>query len=327
MVVDRYEIGERQTSACGIPTAWLEALALTMLQQTFGELVIHTPYTTVRYELPWTFSTFDYRTLAACWPHRAEFEFETADGRRRATDDFVQTDRGEIRAPLVVDALGWRRVLGGGGRSSRPTRSCPAASRFTRTAGATTWRSGSTAPTSGPVTGGAFRPTARCGSASARSPPLPRQGADRAARRDLAADAVRFQGNWIPHGSASDRGRRLLRRRLGRTLPATDRRGDPHRSLLRSRRAGATRAVIEGRWSRARGAAAYHAFSAAHASQFASMLRVQHLVPQVPPRVLGGGTPGDRAQGLRRLVLRPLPGGRPRAVRGWWRRAPALSAT
>src|SRR5580658_3449826 len=59
LMVDRYEIGERQTSACGIPTAWLDALGLhDALQQTFAELVIHTPYATVRYDLPWTFSTF-----------------------------------------------------------------------------------------------------------------------------------------------------------------------------------------------------------------------------------------------------------------------------
>src|ERR1700760_5161464 len=64
LVIDRYEIGERQTSACGIPTLWLEALGLqNSLRQTFDELVIHTPHTTVRYRLPWTFSTFDYRTL------------------------------------------------------------------------------------------------------------------------------------------------------------------------------------------------------------------------------------------------------------------------
>ena len=28
LVLDRYEIGERQTSACGIPTQWLDALEL-----------------------------------------------------------------------------------------------------------------------------------------------------------------------------------------------------------------------------------------------------------------------------------------------------------
>src|ERR1700758_2702100 len=59
LVIDRYEIGERQTSACGIPTGWLHELHLqTAVRQTFGELVIHTPYTTVEYRLPWTFSTF-----------------------------------------------------------------------------------------------------------------------------------------------------------------------------------------------------------------------------------------------------------------------------
>jgi flavin-dependent dehydrogenase len=37
MIVDRYEIGERQTSACGIPTTWLGALGLEeALQQTFS---------------------------------------------------------------------------------------------------------------------------------------------------------------------------------------------------------------------------------------------------------------------------------------------------
>src|SRR5438105_10127576 len=64
LLVDRYEIGERQTSACGIPTSWLAAMQLgEALQQSFGELVVHTPWTTVRFDLPWTFSTFDYRTL------------------------------------------------------------------------------------------------------------------------------------------------------------------------------------------------------------------------------------------------------------------------
>ncbi len=64
LVIDRYEIGERQTSACGIPTDWLHALDLQdSLQQTFPQLVIHTPHATRRFDLPWTFSTFDYRTL------------------------------------------------------------------------------------------------------------------------------------------------------------------------------------------------------------------------------------------------------------------------
>ena len=64
LIVDRYEIGERQTSACAAPTAWLDAMgAAASIKQTFGDLVVHTPHVTTRMHLPWTFSTFDYPTL------------------------------------------------------------------------------------------------------------------------------------------------------------------------------------------------------------------------------------------------------------------------
>src|SRR4051794_220196 len=57
LIVDRYEIGERQTSACGIPTDWLRATGLMDAElQRFAELVVHTAHGTTRYELPWTFS-------------------------------------------------------------------------------------------------------------------------------------------------------------------------------------------------------------------------------------------------------------------------------
>src|ERR687883_1865314 len=57
LVVDRYEIGARQTSACAAPTGWLEALGLqASLGQTFAELVIPTPHGSGRYKLSWSFS-------------------------------------------------------------------------------------------------------------------------------------------------------------------------------------------------------------------------------------------------------------------------------
>src|ERR687884_1722788 len=114
LVLDRYEIGERQTSACAAPTEWLERLGLGgSIRQTFGDLVVHTPHGDARYRLPWTFSTFDYRELCRLLAAQGEFDFETAkvDGR---DGDVVHTDRGDVSAPLVVDALGWRRVLGAG---------------------------------------------------------------------------------------------------------------------------------------------------------------------------------------------------------------------
>ena len=114
-MIDRYEVGERQTSACGIPTVWLEALDLMGAhRQTFGELVVTTPHGTSRWPLPWTFSTFDYRELCRLLRDQNDCEFETAkvDGR---SGDTIHTDRGDLSAPLIVDGLGWRRMLASGG--------------------------------------------------------------------------------------------------------------------------------------------------------------------------------------------------------------------
>jgi flavin-dependent dehydrogenase len=114
LVVDRYEIGERQTSACAAPTEWLTNLGLgASILQSFHELVVHRPAGAYRWTLPWSFATFDYRQLCQLLADQGDFVFETAkvDGLTRGSTHTVHTDRGDLRAPLVVDALGWRRVL------------------------------------------------------------------------------------------------------------------------------------------------------------------------------------------------------------------------
>jgi flavin-dependent dehydrogenase len=117
LVIDRYELGERQTSACAMPTVWLEALDLmASLRQTFDGMLVHTPFLNSRWTLPWSFSTFDYRELCSLLWQQAdcpEIELDTATvtGRSGFT---VHTDRGELTAPLIVDALGWRRILSNG---------------------------------------------------------------------------------------------------------------------------------------------------------------------------------------------------------------------
>jgi menaquinone-9 beta-reductase len=153
LVLDRYEIGERQTSACAAPTEWLRNLGLeASIRQTFGSLLVHTPRARARWPLGWTFSTFDYRQLCELlWEQRggsARFETAKVHGRR---GDAVLTDRGELRAPLVVDALGWKRILGAAQvqppearRCSRPRRGSPAGSRSIPAARATTSSCGST---------------------------------------------------------------------------------------------------------------------------------------------------------------------------------------
>lgn len=134
VVVDRYDIGERQTSACAVPRPWLELLGLTdAALQEFDTIAAHTAGRSYSWALPEPFVTFDYRRLCRLLADQGDFLFETAkvEGRGSAGDEAhsasaggeasadgraaalitVRTDRGPVRAPLVVDALGWRRVL------------------------------------------------------------------------------------------------------------------------------------------------------------------------------------------------------------------------
>src|SRR3569833_3570077 len=113
LVLDLYEVGERQTSACAAPTQWLRNLGLeASIRQTFGSLVVHTPRAHARWALPWTFSTFDYAQLCELLAGQgsADFGIAKVDGRtppaRSGGDGTVRTDRGDVTAPLVVDALG-----------------------------------------------------------------------------------------------------------------------------------------------------------------------------------------------------------------------------
>jgi len=289
IVIDRYEIGERQTSACGIPTDWLHALDLDdSLQQTFGQLVIHTPHVTTRFDLPWTFSTFDYRTLCGLLADQGSFEFETAKVDDRS-GHIVHTDRGDIRAPLIVDALGWRRVL-----SDREPIQPPEAflSRglevhpFGSGDELEVWIDRSFVPAgygwSFPadeevrVGIGSFEPRFHVKEPTVRL------------ASDLERDAVRYQGNWIPHRirDATDDGIVFVGDSAGHCLPLT---AEGIRTALYFGLAAGRelRSVIEGRQTREQALERYGAFSAAHARKFEWMLRVQRLIPRVPPRLLG----------------------------------------
>jgi flavin-dependent dehydrogenase len=301
LVIDRYQIGERQTSACGIPTGWLQALELMEAhQQTFGELVIHTPHATVRYDLPWTFSTFDYRTLCGALAGQGNFEFETAkvDGR---TGNTVHTDRGDIRASVVVDALGWRRVLGGGEPIQPPEAYLSRGLEVHPHGGGSdleAWIDRSYVPAgygwSFPADGevrvgvGSFEPRFHVKEPTVRL------------AEDLHRDAVRYQGNWIPHRirEATEDGIFFVGDSAGHCLPLT---AEGIRTALYFGLACGRelREVVAGRQSAAAALAAYGAFSAAHRSKFEWLLRVQWLVPRVPPRLLG---PALRGMSPKRFI-------------------------
>lgn len=292
-VLDRYEIGERQTSACAAPTAWLRNLGLEpAIRQTFGSMLVHTPRLTARWPLPWTFSTFDYRQLCELlWEQTGGARFEIAkveglDRSRRADDPHaggpraVVTDRGTIEAPLIVDALGWRRVLGPGENVQPPD------ARLSR--GLEVHPEGRGEDLElwlderyvSPGYGWSFpaRDEVRIGVGSF-DPHVPVKQPTLDLVRDVAATPDGYQGNWIPHAlrPAVEDGVFFAGDSAGHCLPLT---AEGIRTALYFGIACGRelRAVVEGRQTAAQALQRYGDFSADHAWHFRWLFRAQQSV-------------------------------------------------
>jgi flavin-dependent dehydrogenase len=315
LVVDRYEIGERQTSACAAPTTWLEALGLsTSIRQTFGDLVFHTPHAGTRMRLPWTFSTFDYPELCGLLWAQCDAEFETAKVEGRIDAGMparngsgrpigIETDRGVVSAPLVVDALGWRRVLGDGyqppdaplsrGLEVHPPgsggdlelwierRVVPAGYGWSFPAGDELR-----------VGVGSFDPHHHV-----KDPTV-----ELAARLELPAEG--YQGNWIPHKlrDGVERDVFFCGDSAGPCLPVTAEGIRPafYFGVACGRE---LRSVAEGRSSRDAALTRYGSFNDSHRRKYEWMLRIQRLVPKVPPRILGPALRGMSTDGFARWAF------------------------
>jgi len=290
LMVDRYEIGERQTSACGIPTAWLEALDLMgSHRQTFSELVVTTPHGTSRWPLPWTFSTFDYHELCELLFAQGDCEFETAkvDGR---TGDTVHTDRGDLSAPLIVDALGWRRML------ARDSGFQPPDAPLSRGlevhpdgqgSDLAIWIDREIVPAG---YGWSFPAgeELRIGVGSFDPRFHGKENTVKLAE-DLGSDPVRYQGNWIPHKlrPAVEDGVFFAGDSAGHCLPLT---AEGIRTALYFGIACGRelRQAVAGERTRDDALRRYGDFSDSHEWKYRWILRAQHAVPKVWPRVLHG---------------------------------------
>jgi flavin-dependent dehydrogenase len=308
LVVDRYEIGERQTSACGIPTEWLQRLGLMDCErQRFDTLVMHTPHGEARYRLPWTFSTFDYRELCQLLWRDCDAAFETVKVNGRAVpasgggEIAIDTDRGTISAPLVVDALGWRRMLASGDGYQPPDAPLSRGLEVHPEGGSEdleVWIDRRYVPAGYGWSFPAGEET-RIGVGSF-DPRFHVRDTTELLAGDLGRDRVRYQGNWIPHElrRATEGGVFFAGDSAGHCLPLT---AEGIRTALYFGVAlgRELRGVVEGRQSREQAAAAYAKFHDSHEWKFRWMLRVQRLVPRIPPRVLG---PMIRLMGSRRFL-------------------------
>ena len=290
LVLDRYEIGERQTSACAAPTAWIRALGLEeSMKQTFDRLVVHTPHGTSAWPLPFTFSTFDYPRLCELMDDQNDAEFETAKVNGR-TGFTVHTDRGDVSAPLIVDALGWRRVLGAGDNYQPPDAPLSRGLEvhphgwgddlelwIDRSYVRAGYGWSFPADDELRIGIGSFDPRQHVKESTVRL------------AEDLDEDAVRYQGNWIPHKlrRATEDGVFFAGDSAGHCLPLTAE-GIRTAWYFGAACGRELRAVVEGRATREHALASYGAFNDRHEWKFRWMLSAQRTVPRIPPRLLRG---------------------------------------
>ena len=284
LVLDRYEIGERPTSACGIPTEWLRVMGLeASARQEFGELVVHTPHGTSRYDLPWTFSTFDYRQLCELlWaPSDAEFETAKVNGRSGET---VHTDRGDVSAPLIVDALGWRRILASDGGYQPPDAPLSRGLEVHPEGGSDDleiWIDRRYVPAG---YGWRFpaRDEQRIGVGSF-DPRFHVKDTTVLLADDLERPPVRYQGNWIPHKlrAGTEDGIFFVGDSAGHCIPLTAE-GIRTAFYFGIKLGDELRAVVEGRRDRGGALRNYAEFVDAHEWKFRWMLRAQRLLPRLP---------------------------------------------
>ncbi len=310
LVVDRYEIGERQTSACACPTPWLEVMGVGgSIRQELPYMSFTTPHGRVRYRLPWSWSAFDYRELCQqLWEQCGEARFETATVSGSAAGEGneirVRTDRGDLRAPLVVDALGWRRVL------SDPHYQPPDAP-LSRGLEVHPPHDGSGDALDVWVERGIARrgygwrvparEEVRIGALSYDPRKAVKRQTVQLAER-LDRDPVGFQGNWFPHRlrAATQDGIFFVGDSAGHCLPLS---GEGIRTAFYFGVAAGReiRGVLAGEQERPAALASYSAFHERHRRAFSWALTLQRLIPALPPRVL---TLLLRVVGNQRLVDR-----------------------
>jgi menaquinone-9 beta-reductase len=288
LVVDRYAIGERATSACAAPTVWLRAMGVERaIRQEIPCMTFHTPHGSTRFRLPWSWSSFDYRELCrALWEQcDARFEIAKVEGRDGAR---VLTDRGTLTAPLIVDALGWRRVLAPGANVQPPEAAISRGLEVHPDGGGTdldVWidRSLVRYGYAWSVPAGAEQ---RVGVGSYEPRDHVKEPTKEIARR-LDVDAVRYQGNWFPHRlrPATEDGVFFVGDSAGHCFPLS---GEGIRTAFHFGIAAGReiRAVIAGERTREEALARYAAFSRGHAPAFAWALALQRIIPRLPPRAL-----------------------------------------
>ena len=296
-------------------------------RQTFGRLVVHTPFGTSVLELPWTL--LDVRlpdALSSCLRPSPTHEFETAKVNGRTGQHGPHRPRRPLRA-----ADRRRARLAARARQRLPAARRPALAR-----------AGGPSLGRGRRHGAVDRPQVRAGRVRLElpgrrggpggrglvRPALPREGHDRDARRRTSSasrSATRATGSRTACAPATADGVFFVGDSAGHCLPLT---AEGIRTALYFGIACGRelRAVIEGRAADRLGPDPLRRLlTRATAGSSRCCWPDSACVPRVPPRLLHRAHRRDAGEAIRRLELRPLPEHRPAELRE--RRPPRRAAS
>jgi flavin-dependent dehydrogenase len=287
LLIDRYEIGERATSACAAPTPWLQAMQVqSAIRQEIPCMAFHTPHGSARFRLPWSWSSFDYRQLCQELFQQTDARFEIAKVNGR-TGNTVHTDRGDLRAPLIIDALGWKRVLGTqhvqppDAPISRGLEVHP----HGRSEDLDVWIDRSLVRY-GYAWSVPANQEQRIGVGSYEPTHHVKEPTKDIANR-LQRDAVRYQGNWFPHKlrPATEDEIFFAGDSAGHCIPLS---GEGIRTAFYFGIAAAREIAktLDHQQSKQQALRNYARFSARHAPAYALALQLQNAIPRLPPKAL-----------------------------------------
>ena len=292
LVLDRYEIGERQTSACAAPTAWLRGARPRALDpadvpgprdpHAAADAALGSPVDASRRSTT--------ASSARCCGSVRRRAVRDGDGQRalggRGRGRSSCTPTRDLQAPLVVDALGWRRVLSTAPDAIQPPKAT--LSRGLEVHPAATgedfelWLDPRYVPKG---YSGRSPPGTRCASASARSTRASTCASPTVRlARDIGVPPDGFQGNWIPHKlrRATEDGVFFVGDSAGHCIPATAEGIRP--AFYFGAVCGRELAmVIAGRQTRAQALERYDSRSEEKRYAYRSMLRAQRFVGRATP--------------------------------------------
>jgi flavin-dependent dehydrogenase len=311
LLLDRRPVGEGETSACALPVSTVRRLGLDeTIEQTHDDVSLWVAERRHRFALPEPYCTVDYRRFCQGLAARCGAELRVQAVTGREGDLLLLEDGGRVQARFLVDAAGWRRVLGAGGPldSSAPGLTVGAEEHVAYPAvrhveGLHIYVRPDLAER-GYAWNFPSGDHARAGVCSYRKAPLA-PGMRALRERDEMGRARARQGGVIPHRllPAVEGGVLFVGDAAGQCLPLTA-------EGIRTAIAFATAAgeliegALAGRLTDHEARRRYAALVARHEAHYRAMLRYQRWLPALPPRLLRSVTWALEASGAGRSFTR-----------------------